>query len=480
MEYVADLVDDNGVSAGQQMKIPANCTTKQLNEIINQYLKNEEAKPYSFYVDDEMVVGGLDKLQKQVSAEKVLKIVYKPEAIYGIRPVSFCSASLKGHSHTILCISFSPDGKELATGGGDGTVIFWDVMTQTMKQRIPIGEQGAKNAPWIQCIQWYGDAATVALAGTDGFVTVIKKQKDDTFKISKRFKASAAPIFALEWEPMHLNKSPNPRLVIASKKGEVFIFDSVTGVRLVGTNGHSDVVMGLAWSGKGVIFTSSHDRTVKAWDSNTGTQLDQWKPKGVCGAWRTLAISSQLTLRFAGWELGKLVDPDMKKAAQMRFDAFLRNCPHENIAVGGQDFTITLLGFQNNKFREISRMTGHTKQVNHIMFSPNGYWLASASDDKSVRLFDGKTGKFVCTLGKGRGKHTGMHINSVYRLSWSADSRLLISASADTTLKIWDIRQQKLLRDLPGHSDVVYGVDWSAGGRAASGGKDMVVKLWGA
>ena len=477
MEYVTELVDGNGVSTGEQIKIPANTSVKQLNEILNDYLKNEEPTPYSFYVDDEMVVGGLDKLQTKPSTEKVLQIVYKPESAFGIRPVSYCSASLKGHSHIVLCIAFSPDGTELATGGGDGTVIFWDVSTQTLKQRVPISEPGEKKPAWIQCIQWYSDSKTVALAGTDGFVTVIKKQDDGEMKISKRFRVSLSPIFALEWEPMHLHNSTFPRLAISTKKGEVLIFCSQTGTRLVSTSGHTNSVMGLGWNGKGVIFSASHDKTVKAWDSNTGAQLDSWSCRS--GAWRTLAISSQTILRNGGYELGKLVDPDPKVAALKRYEAFLHNTPHEMVAVGGEDFTITLLSFENNKFTQISRMTGHTKQVNHIVFSPNGYWLASASDDRSVKLFDGKTGKFICTLGKGRNKNTGMHINSVYRLAWSADSRLLISASADTTLKLWDIRQQKLLRDLPGHADVVYAVDWAqAGAKAASGGKDMVVKLW--
>ncbi|RHN79056.1 putative transcription factor WD40-like family [Medicago truncatula] len=63
--------------------------------------------------------------------------------------------------------------------------------------------------------------------------------------------------------------------------------------------------------------------------------------------------------------------------------------------------------------------------------------------------------------------------------SWSADSRLLLSCSSDSTLKVWDIRTRKLKEDLPGHSDEVYAIDWSPDGeKVASGGKDKVLKLW--
>ena len=70
------------------------------------------------------------------------------------------------------------------------------------------------------------------------------------------------------------------------------------------------------------------------------------------------------------------------------------------------------------------------------------------------------------------------HVQQVYQIAWSADSRLLCTGSADSTLKVYDVRTRKLLHDLPGHADEVYAVDWSPDGqRVASGGKDKVLKL---
>lgn len=96
------------------------------------------------------------------------------------------------------------------------------------------------------------------------------------------------------------------------------------------------------------------------------------------------------------------------------------------------------------------------------------------------------------------------HVASVYQVAWSADSRLLVSGSSDSTLKVWDIKTGKLNMDLPGHADEVRGgrlpdsfcgetqnfellcvlcvqvfaVDWSPDGqRVASGGKDKCLRM---
>lgn len=71
------------------------------------------------------------------------------------------------------------------------------------------------------------------------------------------------------------------------------------------------------------------------------------------------------------------------------------------------------------------------------------------------------------------------HVGSVYQVSWSADSRLLLTASKDSTAKIWDFQSRSLRQDLPGHLDEVFAIDWSpTGDRAASGGRDKMLKMY--
>lgn len=153
----------------------------------------------------------------------------------------------------------------------------------------------------------------------------------------------------------------------------------------------------------------------------------------------------------------------------LRFKEVTEGCG-ERLVSGSDDFTLFLWDPTKDK-KPMARLTGHQQLVNDVKFSPDGRILASASFDKSIRLWQGRTGKFIATL---RG-----HVQAVYMVAFSADSRLMVSGSADSTLKLWNLKTNKLEIDLPGHGDEVYALDWSTdGSKVGSGGKDKVLKLW--
>ncbi|GBG28265.1 WD repeat-containing protein 1 [Hondaea fermentalgiana] len=74
----------------------------------------------------------------------------------------------------------------------------------------------------------------------------------------------------------------------------------------------------------------------------------------------------------------------------------------------------------------------HTNFVQCVRYSPDGRFLATASNDKSIYILDAETGDKISQL-------PTEHKGSIYAVSWSADSSMLVSCSGDKTVKLWDI-----------------------------------------
>ncbi|KJE92636.1 NLE1 protein [Capsaspora owczarzaki ATCC 30864] len=460
---VAQFVAEDGSTTGPPLDLPLNVTPDQLRILLNSLLKAEDDTPYSFFVNEEEVTETVHSAfaKQGLSSEVALQILYVPQAVFRVRAVTRCTSSMPGHSDSVTTVAFSPDGTRLASGSGDTTVRFWDVRTQTPEHTCT----GHKH--WVLAIAWSPDGKHVATADKNSQIYVWDAENG---------KAKCGPMTGhsswvnwISWEPVHLNPECR-RFATASKDGTVKIWDILQKRCLMTFAQHTNSVTCVKWGGEGLIYTASQDRTIKVWRVADGVMCRSLT--GHAHWVNVMALSTDYVLRTGAFDhtgRAPATPEEAKTRALERYNAALAG-GRERLVSGSDDFTMFLWDPSESK-QPITRMTGHQQVVNHLSFSPDGRYITSASFDKSVKLWDGRTGKFICTF---RG-----HVGPVYQVAWSADSRLCVSASKDSTMKVWDMASKHLKFDLPGHADEVFAVDWSPDGESvASGSRDTMVKIW--
>ena len=91
----------------------------------------------------------------------VLPVTFKPEAMFRIKPVTRASSTLEGHSEAVLNVSFSPNGRMLASASGDTTVRMWDLNTECPDATLE-GHKG-----WVLYVAFSPDGKILASAGMD-------------------------------------------------------------------------------------------------------------------------------------------------------------------------------------------------------------------------------------------------------------------------------------------------------------------------
>ncbi|MFD9445586.1 NB-ARC domain-containing protein [Streptomyces sp. NPDC060006] len=116
-------------------------------------------------------------------------------------------------------------------------------------------------------------------------------------------------------------------------------------------------------------------------------------------------------------------------------------------------------------------LTGHTDAVESVAIAADGTWLATASHDKAVRIWDRATGTCTTTL-------TG-HTDAVESVAIAADGAWLATASHDETVRIWDRATGTCTTTLTGHTGPVRAVAIAADGTwLATTGDDTTVRIW--
>jgi WD40 repeat protein/serine/threonine protein kinase len=299
----------------------------------------------------------------------------------------------------------------------------------------------------------------------------------------KRLRAGAIPPLRHDAPVYGVAISPQgDRLATSDNKGGLTVWDARTLQRLWHTQAHRGVVWAVAVSPEGTrLATAGTDAEscVKVWDTASGRLLRALKGQpgerqatGVAFSpdGRRVAASLQSSsIRVWDAATGELVvtlpSHDVWQLAVSGDGRQIASAPGDYVGSVWDVATGSV----------VLRLPGN-QPAWCVAYSPDGRWIAfgggmhARRDNGQIKIWDAKTGKERHTL------HG--HVAMVNAVSFSPDSKRVVSASADQSIKLWDVGTGRETLELRGHRNVVAVAAFGPDGRLFSGGDDGTVMIW--
>jgi serine/threonine protein kinase len=282
------------------------------------------------------------------------------------------------HTDCVTALSWSPDGKSLASTSLDKTVHLWSPIDGSTTLIYK------KHSSYIYALAWSPDGQRLA-SSSFGDVHVWEAASGET---SLRYKGHSLWVYSLTWSP------DGWLLASCGADSEVHLWNSHNGDTLFRYQGFQRVLRSLTWSNglnTTLLATACEDCQLYSWDT----------------------ISDDVPLLFKGHSL------ELTHVAWSPDDRFLLST--------GRDKTVKIWDVTTTS--TVLTYRGHTREVYTAAWSPDGSRIASAGADKTVHVWNASTGDLLLTYKE--------HTKEVHSLAWSPDGSRIASAGTDKLVRVW-------------------------------------------
>ena len=370
--------------------------------------------------------------------------------------------TLTGYSGNLWSISFSPDSETLATvGDGKTTIDMWNVMTGELRQTLTGHMRQVTRQ--VNNVSFSPDGKMIA-SGAEDSTARLWNVRTGELRHTLTGHARLVNIVAFSPDGKTL-VSADDNLDGRNRRITLRLWDAMTGELRHALHGHTERVTNALFSPDGKTLVSvcfpGSDIRVRLWDVMTGTLLHLNTLTGDTGerigyAWfspdgKTFATVAGGTGWLSTIYLWDVMTGELRHTLIGHTDPVntMSFSPDgKTLASASEDHTVRLWDVSTGELRHT--LIGHTSWVESVAFSPDGQTLASASTDQTVRLWDAESGEFRHII-------TG-HKHPVYTVLFSPNGQTLASTGGGT-IRLWQVtpissEREKTKADVNGDGEV--------------------------
>ncbi|EHK20073.1 uncharacterized protein TRIVIDRAFT_155584, partial [Trichoderma virens Gv29-8] len=375
-----------------------------------------------------------------------------------------------GHSKEVVCCAYSLDGRFVASSSRDNTVRIWDTSDGTQ-----IGMLDRSDLTCVRYIAFSPDGTKLAIA----------TQKSISIWTSLGFSQQPSSLGSDDGI-IHCLKFLEDGLIAIAFSKTIYIWCSKTGSVVHKLLGHTKDITSLAFSlDRQCLASGSVDKTIRVWDTKSfkllATLQGHKKPvTSISFSFDGTKLASGARSQIINiWDLDSEGSVSKKLAVRSSETVVsVQFSPNENSLASalchGDEGTVRIWDtytFPDALNESVTPKDRHTCAIDCLKFSHNGKFIASASCDGKICIWDGETGQHQASLEN--------KSNSPAWLSISPDDQSLAVSSNDGTVMIWNTATWSPRQKLIGHRGQVSCALFSPDRKyVASGSFDKTVRVW--